>query len=52
VQFEEHTTFDNALEICGIQSVDHISNQHLTRSEEEPEEEVAEHKATFLHALK
>jgi hypothetical protein len=35
-------------------SVDQVSDQHLTRSEEKPEEEeeAAEHKATILDALK
>jgi hypothetical protein len=48
VQCEDYTTCDSALEVCGIQSVDPVLDQHLTR----PEEEVAEHKATFLDALK
>jgi hypothetical protein len=29
-----------------------VLDQHLTRPEEGPEEEVAEHKATFVDALK
>jgi hypothetical protein len=53
VQFEDYTTCDSALEVCGVQSVDHMLDQHLTRREEpEEEEEIAEHKATFLDALK
>jgi hypothetical protein len=38
------------LRFCGIQSVDQVLDHHLTRPEEE--EEVSEHKATFLDALK
>jgi hypothetical protein len=43
-----------ALEVSQVQSVDQVSDQHLTRSEEEPEEEeeAAEHKGTILDALK
>jgi hypothetical protein len=53
VQFEDYTC-DSTPEFCGIQSVDQVLDQQLTRSEEEPEgdKEVAEHKATFLDALK
>jgi hypothetical protein len=51
VQFGSYTTCgDSAFEVCGIQSFDHMSEQHLTRPEEE--EEVAEHKAVFLEVLK
>jgi hypothetical protein len=50
VLFEDCTTCDSALEVCGIQSIDKVLNQHLTRPEEE--EEIAEHKATFLAPLK
>jgi hypothetical protein len=35
-----------------MHSANEVLDQHLTRPEEEPEEEVAEHKATFLYALK
>jgi hypothetical protein len=59
VQFEDCTTCDGALEVCGIQSiqsVDQVLDQHLTRQggkpEEEEEEEVVEHKVTVLDALK
>jgi hypothetical protein len=52
VQSEDYPTCDNALKVCGVQSVDQALDQHLTRPEEEPEGEVAEHKATFLDALK
>jgi hypothetical protein len=47
-------TCDNALEVCGIQSVNQVLNQQLTRPEEEleEEEEIAEHKPTFLNAFK
>jgi hypothetical protein len=51
VQFGDHKTCDSALDVCEIKSVDQVLDQHLTRSEEE-EEEVSEHEATFLHALK
>jgi hypothetical protein len=52
VKSEEYTC-DSALEVCGVQNVDQVLDQHLTRPEEEPEEEekVAEHKATILDAL-
>jgi hypothetical protein len=53
VQLENYRICDTALEVCGIQSVDQVSDQHLTRPEEpEQEEEVAEHKATFLDVQK
>jgi hypothetical protein len=54
VKFDDYTTCDSALEDCGIQNVDdRMLDKHLTRPEKEPEEEeeVAEHKATFLDAL-
>jgi hypothetical protein len=41
---------DCALEVSGIQSLNQMLGQHLTRPL--VEEEVAEHKATFLVALK
>jgi hypothetical protein len=50
VQFEYYTTCDSALKVCGIQNVDEMLDQHLTGPKEE--EEVAEHKITFLDALK
>jgi hypothetical protein len=50
VHFEDHTIYDSALEVSGIQSSDQVLDQHLTRPEEE--EEVAEHKAAFLDTLK
>jgi hypothetical protein len=50
VQSEDYPTRDSALEVCGVQSVDQVLDQHLTRAEEE--EEVAEYKGTFLDALK
>jgi hypothetical protein len=49
MQFEDYTTCDIALEICGIQSVDQVLDQRLTGPEEE--EKVAEHKVLFLDAL-
>jgi hypothetical protein len=49
VQFEDYTCV-SALKVCGIQSVSWVLDQHLTRPEEE--EEVAEHKVTFLVALR
>jgi hypothetical protein len=54
VQSEDHPTCDSALEVCGVKSVNQVLHKHLPRREEEPEEEedVAEHKATFLDALK
>jgi predicted ATP-dependent Lon-type protease len=36
------TQHNSALEICGIQSVNQMLDQHMTRPEEQ--EEVAEHK--------
>jgi hypothetical protein len=53
VQSEDYPTCNSALEVCGVQSVNHALAQHLTKSEEGPEEEekVAEYKATFLDAL-
>jgi hypothetical protein len=45
-QFKDYKTCDSALDLCGIQNVDQVLDQHLTTSEE-----VAEHKATFLDAL-
>jgi hypothetical protein len=50
VQFEDYKTCDSTLEVSGTQSVDQVLAQQLTRPEEE--DEVAEHKATFLDALK
>jgi hypothetical protein len=43
---------DNALEVCGVWSVDQVLDQHLTRPQEEAEEEeeVAEYEVTFLNA--
>jgi hypothetical protein len=54
VQSEDYRTCDSALEVCGVQRVHQVLDQHMNRPEEEPEEdkEVAEHKATFLDALK
>jgi hypothetical protein len=48
VQFEEYTTLNSALEGYGIHSVDEGLDKHLIR----PEEEDAEHRDTFLDALK
>jgi hypothetical protein len=50
MQFEDYTTHDSALEVCRIQRIDHVLDQHLSRPEEA--EEVAEHKVTFLDAQK
>jgi hypothetical protein len=50
VQFEDYPTCDSALEVCGFQTVNQVLDQHLTRPEEEEEEE--DHKATFLDVLK
>jgi hypothetical protein len=47
VQSDDYTTRASALAVCEIQSVDRVADQHLTVPEE-----VAEHKATFLDALK
>jgi hypothetical protein len=54
VQSEDCPTCDSAVDVCGIQNVDQVLDQHLTRPEEESEEqeEVAECKAEFLDALK
>jgi hypothetical protein len=35
VQFEDYTTCDNAPEVCGVQSVEQVLDQHLTTPEEE-----------------
>jgi hypothetical protein len=47
-------TCDSDFEVCGVWSVNQVLRQHLSRPEEEPEqeEEVAEHKATLFDALK
>jgi hypothetical protein len=47
VQFDDYTTCDSALEVCGIQTVNQVLDEHLTR----PEEEAGEYKATFLDGL-
>jgi hypothetical protein len=52
VQCEDYPTFDSALEVYRVQSVDHVLDQHLNRPKEELGEEVAEHKATFLDVSK
>jgi hypothetical protein len=52
VEIEDYTTCGSALKVCGIQSVIQVLDQDLPRPEEEEKEEVAEHKATFLYALK
>jgi hypothetical protein len=52
VQSEDYLTCDSALNVCGVWSVNQVLDEHFTRPEEEPEEEVSEHKATFLDALK
>jgi hypothetical protein len=54
VQPEDFPTCDSALKVFGVRSVEQVSDQHLTRAEDglEEEKEVAEHKATFLDALK
>jgi hypothetical protein len=49
VQCEGNPMSASALEVCGVQSVDQVLDQQLTRLEGE---KVAEHKATFLDALK
>jgi hypothetical protein len=49
VQFEDYTTCDSTLKVCGVWNVNQLLNQHLNRPEEE---EVAEYKAAFLDALK
>jgi hypothetical protein len=44
VRSEDYPTYDSALEVCGVWSVDQVLDQHLTTPEEaEKEEEVAEH---------
>jgi hypothetical protein len=50
VQSEDYTTCDSAPKFCVILRVDLVLDQHFTRLEEE--EEIAEHKATFLDVLK
>jgi 23S rRNA U2552 (ribose-2'-O)-methylase RlmE/FtsJ len=51
VQSEDYATCDSALKVSGAQSVDQVLDQHLARLEVEPEEEVAEHKGSFVDAL-
>jgi hypothetical protein len=45
---------DSAIKVYGLQSVNQVLDQHLTKPEEETdeEEEVAEYKVTFLDAPK
>lgn len=52
MQFEEYTTCDSALKAHVVQIVGQVLDQQLARPKEEPEEEVAEDKITFLAALK
>jgi hypothetical protein len=54
VQSKDCRACDSAFEVCGIRSVDQVLDQHLIKAEKEPEEEeeVAEHKGTFMGALK
>jgi hypothetical protein len=52
VHFEKHMICDSVLKICGVQSIQQVLNQQLTRPEEELEEEIVEDKTTFLDALK
>jgi hypothetical protein len=54
VQSEGYSSRDCSLKGCGVFSVNHVVDQHLTRPEKESEaeEDVAEHKATSLDALK
>jgi hypothetical protein len=52
VHYEDYKTCDSPFVVRRIQSVEPLSDQLLTRPEEpEEEEEVVEHKATFLNAL-
>jgi hypothetical protein len=54
MQSEDYPACDSAPEVCEVQRVDQVLDLHFTRPQEEPEEEeeVAEHKATFLDAEK
>jgi hypothetical protein len=45
VQSEDYPTCDSTLEVCGVWNVNQVLDQHLIRPEE-PEEKVAQHKAT------
>jgi hypothetical protein len=47
---EDRSACDSADTVCGIRSVNKMLDEHLNRLE--GEEEVAEHKATFLDPLK
>jgi NAD-dependent dihydropyrimidine dehydrogenase PreA subunit len=38
VQFEDCTTCDSAVEVCGVQNINQVLDQHLTQSEEESKE--------------
>jgi uncharacterized protein YciW len=39
VQSEDYTTWDSALDVCEVWSVDQVSDHYLTRPEEETEKE-------------
>jgi hypothetical protein len=54
LQSEDYSTCDSTLKVCGLLNINQVIDQHLTRPEDEPveEEEVVEHKAIFLDALK
>jgi hypothetical protein len=49
VQFEDYTTCDGALKVCGKQTVNQLLGQHLTRTKDD---QAAEHKTTFMDILK
>jgi hypothetical protein len=52
-QCEDYTIYDSALEVCGIPSANHMSDQHLTIPEDEKKSRKLQgHKATFLDAMK
>jgi hypothetical protein len=51
VQYEDCTVCNSVLDVCEVQRVDQVLKRELT-TPEEPEEEAAEDKTTFLDALK
>lgn len=50
VQFEDYTTHNSALKVCGVHILKPVFDQQVSRTEEEPEDE--EDKATLLDTLK
>jgi hypothetical protein len=49
VQSENYATCDSAVEVCGVQNVDQVLDQYLTRTEEEPEEGEGVTEHSWMH---